>query len=140
MTDVLVVEGEALVRDMVAEVLRDAGLRVAEAASAEAALRAVDATPERPPDVLVTGIRLGPGALDGRALAAELRRRAPGLGVVYLAGRAAAADPAGDDASGARERFLPKPFEPARLARMVCEMAPPCPNPPRRVRGMDVMR
>ncbi len=138
MTDVLVVEGEALVRDMVAEVLRDAGLRVAEAASAEAALRAVDATPERPPDVLVTDIRLGPGALDGRALAAELRRRAPGLGVVYLAGRPA--DPAEDDAPDARERFLPRPFEPARLARMVCEMAPPCPNPPRRVRGLDVMR
>jgi CheY-like chemotaxis protein len=139
MTDLLVVEGEALVRRMVAEALRDAGLRVAEAASAEAALEAVAAAPG-PPDVLVTAVTLGPGAMDGRALAAELRRRAPGLGVVYLAGRAAAADPAGDDASGARERFLPKPFEPARLARMVCEMAPPCPNPPRRVRGMDVMR
>jgi CheY-like chemotaxis protein len=137
MTDVLVVEGEALVRDMVAEVLRDAGLRVAEAASAEAALRAVDAAAE-PPNVLVTGIRLGPGALDGRALAAELRRRAPDVGVVYLAGRPA--DLAEDDASDGRERWLPRPFEPARLARMVCEMAPPCPNPPRRVRGMDVMR
>ncbi len=130
MRDVLVVEGEALVRRMVAEVLRDAGLRVTEAASAEAALRAVDAAPG-PPDVLVTGIRLGPGALDGRALAAELRRRVPNVGVVYLAE---------GEASDVRERFLPKPFEPARLARMVCEMAPPCPNPPRRVRGMDVMR
>ncbi len=137
MTDVLVVEGEALVRDMVAEVLRDAGLRVTEAASAEAALRTVDAAPESP-DVLVTGIRLDPGALDGRALAAELRRRAPELGVVFLAGRPA--DLAEDDASDARERWLPRPFEPARLARLVCEMAPPCPNPPRRVRGMDVMR
>ena len=139
MTDVLVVEGEALVRRMVAQVLRHAGLRVTEADCADAALRAVDATPERPPDVLVTALALGPGALDGRALAAELRRRSPGLGVVYLGGRPAA-DPAADDAPDARERFLPRPFEPARLARMVCEMAPPCPNPPRRVRGMDVMR
>jgi len=138
MTDVLVVEGEALVRRMVAEALRDAGLRVAEADGAEAALRAADAAPERTPDVLVAAVRLGPGALDGRALAAELRRRAPGLGVVYLGGRPA--DPAGDDAPDAWERWLPKPFEPARLARMVCEMAPPCPKPPRRVRGMDVMR
>ena len=138
MTDVLVVEDQTLVRRMVAEALRDAGLRVTEADSAEAALRAVDATPE-PPDVLVAAVRLGPGAVDGRALAAELRRRAPGLGVVYLGGRPA--DPAaGDDPPGARERWLPKPFEPARLARMVCEMAPPCPKPPRRVRGMDVMR
>ena len=139
MRDVLVVEGEALVRRMVAEVLRDVGLRVTEAASAEAALRAVDAAPERPPDVLVTAVALGPDAMDGRALAAELRRRSPGLGVVYLGGRPAA-DPPADDATDARERFLPRPFEPARLARMVCGMAPPCPNPPRRVRGMDVMR
>ena len=138
MTDVLVVEGEALVRRMVAQVLRHAGLRVTEADCADAALRAVDATPE-PPDVLVTALALGPGALDGRALAAELRRRSPGLGVVYLGGRPAA-DPAADDAPDARERFLPRPFEPARLARIVCGMAPPCPNPPRRVRGMDVMR
>ena len=138
MTDVLVVEGEALVRRMVAEALRDAGLRLTEADCAEAALRAVDAAPERPPDVLVTAVTLGAGALDGRALAAELRRRSPGLGVVYLGGRPA--DHAEDDGPDARERFLPKPFEPARLARMVCEMAPPCPNPPRRVRGLDVMR
>ena len=139
MTDVLVVEGQTLVRRMAVEALRDAGLRVAEADCAEAALRAVDAAPERPPDVLVTAVTPGPGALDGRALAAELRRRSPGLGVVYLGGRPAA-DPAADDAPDARERFLPRPFEPARLARIVCGMAPPCPNPPRRVRGMDVMR
>jgi CheY-like chemotaxis protein len=87
-TDVLVVEGEAL---------RDAGLRVADAASAEAALRAVDAAHE-PPDVLVTAVTLNSGALDGRALAAELRRRSPGLGVVFLAGRPAA-DPADDGAA-----------------------------------------
>ena len=118
MTDVLVVEGEALVREMVAEALRDAGLRVTGADSAEAALLAVAAAPG-PPDALVTGIALGRGAMDGRALAAELRRRAPGLGVVYLAERPAA--PAAD-ALDARERWLTKPFEPAR------------------VRGMDVTR
>jgi CheY-like chemotaxis protein len=136
MTDVLVVVDQTLVREMVAEALRDAGLRVTETDSAEAAVQAAAAAPG-PPDVLVTGLALGPGAMDGRALAAELRRRAPELGVVYLAERAAV--PA-DDALDRRERCLAKPFEPARLARMVCEMAPPCPKPPRRVRGMDVMR
>lgn len=136
MTDVLVVVDQTLVRDMVAEVLRDAGLRVTGAACAEAALRAVAAAPG-PPDVLVTDVALGPGAMGGRALAAELRRRAPETCVVYLAERPAA--PA-DDALDSRERWLAKPFEPARLARLVCEMAPPCPKRPRRVRGMDVMR
>jgi CheY-like chemotaxis protein len=135
MADVLVVEPAPLVRGMVAEALRDAGLRVTEAASAAAALAAVDAA-RRPPDVLVADAAPGAGGVDGPALAAELRRRAPGIGVVYLAEHAAACP---GDAPGARERCLTKPFEPARLARLVCEMAPPCPHPPRRVRGRDVM-
>ena len=91
MTDVLVVEGQTLVRRMVAEALRDAGLRVAEADCAEAALRAVDAAPERPPDVLVTAVTFGPDALDGRGAGGRtappragagrrLPRRAPGGG------------------------------------------------------------
>jgi len=79
--------------------------------------------------------------LVGRQLGEYVMRQrigSGGMGVVYLAQRPA--DLVEDDASDGRERWLPKPFEPARLARMVCEMAPPCPNPPRRVRGMDVMR
>ena len=132
MADVLVVEPAPLVRAMVAEALRDAGLRVTEAADAAAALGAVDEAP-RPPDVLVADAAPGVG---GPALAAELRRRTPDVGVVYLAEHPAACP---GDAAGARERCLTKPFEPARLARLVCEMAPPCPNPPRLVRGRDVM-
>jgi CheY-like chemotaxis protein len=50
MTDVLVIEPAPLVREMVAEALRDAGLRVTEAASAAAALAAVEAAPRSPPN------------------------------------------------------------------------------------------
>ncbi len=131
----LVVVDQTLVRDMVAEALRAAGLRVTEAACAETALRVVAAAPG-PPDVLVTDVVLGGGAMDGRALAAERRRRSPEVGAVYLAERPAA--PAGD-ALDNREGWLTKPFEPARLAGMVCEMAPPCPKPPQRVRELDVV-
>jgi CheY-like chemotaxis protein len=136
MTNVLVVEAAPLVRDMSAEILLDAGLRVTEADSAEAALAAADRV-SRPPDVLVTAVALDGGGMGGPGLAAELRRRWPGLGVVYLAEHPAALT---DDALDARERCLTKPFEPARLARLVCGLAPPCPNPPRLIRGKFVMR
>ena len=135
MADVLVVEAVSLVRAMIVDVLRDAGVRVAEAASADAALGAVAAS--RLPDVLVTDATLDRGGMDGLQLAAALRQRSPGLGVIYLAEHSTGLN---DDALGERERCLSKPFEPAHLARLVCELAPPCPNPPRLIRGRAVMR
>ena len=136
MTHVLVVEPAPLVRAMIAEALQDAGLRVTEAALAEAALGAVEAA-SRPPEVLVTAVALDAGGMDGPALAAALRHRWPGLGVVYLAGHPG---DLAEDALGERAHRLTKPFEPARLARLVCGLAPPCPNPPRMIRGRAVMR
>jgi CheY-like chemotaxis protein len=136
MTDVLVVEDGPLVRQMITYILRDAGLNVAEADSADAALGTLEAA-SRLPDVLVTGIELGRGQMDGRKLAGKLRRRSPSLAVIYLAEHSAAVP---EQALDVRERYLTKPFEPARLAQLVCEMAPPCPNRPRVVRGRPVMR
>jgi len=136
MTQVLVVEAASLVREMIVEALLDAGLRVIEAASAETALGAAEAV-ARPPEVLITAIALHVGGMDGPALAATLRRRWPDLGVIYLA------EHSGDlaeDALDNREHCLMKPFEPAHLARLVCGLAPPCPNPPRLIRGRAVMR
>ena len=68
---ILVVEDEELVRDMVAEELRDAGFHVLEAADGEAAssLLADDCSV----DVLFTDIRL-PGPLDGWAVAQLARQ------------------------------------------------------------------
>jgi CheY-like chemotaxis protein len=136
MSDVLIVEPTPLVLDMMTEALRDAGLRVVEATSADAALAAVSAASHLP-GVLVTSLALDHGGLDGRGLAAILRRRSPGLGVIYLAERSTAL---AEDALDARERCLTKPFDPARLARLICELAPPCPKPPRLIRGRAVMR
>jgi CheY-like chemotaxis protein len=136
MTDVLVVEPALLVREMITEALQDAGLRVTETASAEAALGAVEAA-SRPPEVLVTAIALHVGGMDGPALAAALRRRWPDLGVIYLA------EHPGDlaeDALDAREHCLMKPFEPAQLTRLVCGLAAPCPNPTKLIKGRAVMR
>ncbi len=59
MVDVLLVEDQGPVRAVLAELLEDAGLEVAEAASGEAALCCIARA--GPPDVLVTDLDLGPG-------------------------------------------------------------------------------
>ena len=114
---VLLVEDEPRARDAIAEALDGAGLGVAGAASAEAALRAVEADLAGPPPaVLVTDTDLAPDGMDGLALAAEARRRWPGLGVVYVTGRPSGLD--GHVLRG-RDRFLPKPVAPVALVRAV---------------------
>ncbi len=122
--DVLLVEDEALVRELLAEVLADAGLDVAEAPSAEAALDAagVAGGAGRPPSVLVTDVNLG-GGMDGLALAAEARRRWPDLGVVVMTGKPANLDGRRPDP---REVRLLKPFGPHRLAAAVGELMGRC--------------
>ncbi len=74
--------------------------------------------------------------MDGLALTAEMRRRWPQIEIVYITERLGILS---EETLGPRERCLIKPFEPARLARLVCAMNLPCPHPPRRVRGRDVV-
>lgn len=115
--DVLLVEDEPLIRTLLWEVLQDAGLEVAEASNAEAALSVAVpvAGPEDPPAVVVTDVDLGRG-MDGIALAREARRRWPGVGIVFMTGRPSNLD---GHALGARDRFLPKPFLPDALVGTV---------------------
>lgn len=80
---ILLVEDEALVREIVALELAEAGFRVVEADDGAAALEQLDAEPALA--LLFTDIRL-PGRLDGVGLAAESRRRRPGLPVIYATG------------------------------------------------------
>ena len=114
--DVLVVDDEALVREIVSEGLTDDGLSVVQAPSAEHAL----ALAERAgvPEVVVTDVDLGHG-MSGLALAEEAHRRWPEAGVVIMTG-----NPAGVQAHsfGQQERLLTKPFSDARLVSMVREL------------------
>ena len=126
--DVLVVEDEPLLRETAVAALREAGFRVAEAASAEAAsAEAALALGERagdggggPPAVVVADLRLGPG-MDGLALGAEARRRWPGVGVVYATGHPDSFD---GRLLGPRERYVLKPFAPAALLGAVRRLTP----------------
>jgi len=117
---VLLVEDEGSIREMLAEDLADAGLDVAEAPTAEVALVIAAAAGQagKPPCVLVTDVNLG-GGMDGLALAAEMRRRWPGVGVVVMTGNPANL---GGRPSDPREVCLRKPFGPPRLTTAVQEL------------------
>jgi DNA-binding response OmpR family regulator len=120
--DVLLVEDEPLVGCMLATELEHAArLSVAHAITAEEALGAL----MRPgrcgaalPPVLVTDIALGSG-MDGLALADEVRRRWPEVGVVFITGR----QPIMRGRSfGPRERLLLKPFALGALTHAVRDL------------------
>ena len=99
---VLVVEDDEVVRGLVTEALREAGYRVETAGSAaEAIERAADTHV----DLLITDVVMP--RMGGDLLAHELRRRRPGLRVVFTSGYPS------DLASGRigeRDHFLQKPF------------------------------
>ena len=81
---VVVVEDEALVRDTIAEVLTDDGLRVTALASGEALLALLGTLPA-PPAVLVLDVNLG-GGLGGFEVARLVRERWAALPVIYVSG------------------------------------------------------
>ena len=99
---VLLVEDEDLIRANSAEMLKELGHKVVDAASAEAALTTLEKIENL--DVLITDIGL-PG-LSGADLAAEARKRWPRLGVIFATGQASL--PEGSDASEAT--LLIKPY------------------------------
>ena len=120
--DVLVVEDEPLIREAVARGLREAGFRIEEAATAEAALALTEkaAAASGPPFVVVTGLHLGPG-LDGLSLGAEVLRRWPEVGVVYMTCHPDALD---GRLLGPREHYVVKPVAPETLLHAVRRLMP----------------
>jgi CheY-like chemotaxis protein len=77
---ILLVEDDALIRVITAEMLGDLGYQVVEAEGADAALRLLDGV-----DLMITDLRLG--ETDGLALAAAVRTRLPGLPVIISSGQ-----------------------------------------------------
>jgi CheY-like chemotaxis protein len=120
-TTLLYVEDEMLVRLATVDLLVSGGYAVVDAANAERALTLLDEHPEIM--LMVTDVGL-PG-MNGHALAAEARRRRPGLKVVFLTGydRERFADRAGDaQKRDADMRYLDKPYEHAELFRALDEL------------------
>ena len=101
---VLVVEDEAVVRDLIVEVLHDLGYLALEAADGLAGLALVEGAGRI--DLLVTDVGL-PG-LDGRRLARRARALRPGLKVLFITGYAENATFGDADEAGAQ--MVTKPF------------------------------
>jgi CheY-like chemotaxis protein len=106
---VLVAEDEVLVRLMVAEVLREAGFRVSEAAHADEAITILKTMPV---DVVVTDLHMR-AAKDGLIVANYVRERCPGTPVLLASVQAPPVDGCPFDA------FFIKPYRPEDIAAWI---------------------
>jgi len=100
----LVVEDEALVRQLVVLEFEDAGYDVIEAENGEEALTALHAYPSI--ELLFTDIRL-PGQLSGWDIAEQARAMRPDLPVIYATGYS------GEMRIVPKGEFLRKPYKPS---------------------------
>ena len=110
-TVVLLVDDDTAVREITAELLREASFHVVEAGSGGAGLEALDRT-ERV-DLLLVDFAM-PG-MNGAEVAREAQLRRPGLPTLFVTGYADL------DAirSVGEERIVAKPFQPARLFQAI---------------------
>jgi signal transduction histidine kinase/DNA-binding response OmpR family regulator len=112
---ILLVEDEADVRELAREILSGYNYKVLEAGSGVEALGAWDAHNGNI-DLLLTDIVM-PQGMTGTDLAAQLRKRKPGLKVIYSSGYSSEVT-AGELTQG-DAIFLAKPYPPAQLAQIV---------------------
>jgi two-component system cell cycle sensor histidine kinase/response regulator CckA len=108
------VEDEDEVRAVARRVLSEAGYTVLEAANAAEAIDVFDRAPQAI-SMLVSDVVM-PG-LNGHELSQILRHRAPQLPTLFVSGYSF--DARGDLAELDDSSFLPKPYDPAELARRV---------------------
>ena len=108
-TEVLVVEDEVLIRMNTCDELLDLGFQVHEARDAQEALVQLGLHPGI--RVLFTDIDM-PGGSDGLQLARMVRDRWPSIGIIITSGRLRH----GNAHLPAVARFIPKPYDPARVA------------------------
>ena len=117
---ILVVEDDDGVREVIAELFREAGVHdVACAADGSAALRLLSTTAPRGGaafDVAIVDAAL-PGAATGLDLAREIRMRHPRVGVIILTGHPEWLETA--RRSGYADACLPKPFRLAEFRRAI---------------------
>jgi CheY-like chemotaxis protein len=111
---ILLVEDEFLISEWIADALTEQGFAVATAANAADALQHLVSMPV---DVLFTDVNL-PGVMDGVALARRARELLPDLPVVYASAHANMRDPG---LRVSRSVFVPKPYAPALVARLLTD-------------------
>jgi two-component system, response regulator PdtaR len=107
-TVVLLVEDEALVRMVGADILMDSGFRVVEAVNADEALTLLEARPDV--RAIITDVEM-PGSLNGFTFARVVHRAWPRIGLVIMSGR----EGPGDEDLPPGVHFISKPFTAAEL-------------------------
>lgn len=112
---VLVVDDEACVRSLTAEILEDAGFRAVQACDADEALRLLRQRCDI--EVVLTDIEM-PGSLDGLALALRIRECWPGIGLVLTSG----GRPISQKTLPREGLFMPKPYSGATLVRRIRDL------------------
>jgi len=112
---VLVVEDEVLIREDVIDVLEQEGFRTLCAGTVSEALAVLD----RHADIqaVFTDIQM-PGMSDGVDLAKQVAADRPGIVIIVTSGRSLGAP---DDLPN-QSRFIPKPYLPRKIARLLREM------------------
>lgn len=114
---VLIVDDEELIRLVLVDQFREAGFRVADADSADAAFKILT-QPKGALDLLVTDVRM-PGATDGLSLASWTRECLPQTKIMIISGYVSLDDV---EAANAYDAFLRKPFLPARVLSVAEEL------------------
>jgi DNA-binding response OmpR family regulator len=125
---ILLVEDEALIRDLLVDALILQGFEVRSAEAGDVAAALIE-TPPTPFSLLITDIHM-PGRLSGIDLGRLLRRRHKLVPIIYMTGRPDALNAL--SSLGPREALLPKPFSPSALLvlirRLLGPRAPPLPR------------
>ena len=113
---VLVVEDESLIRELMAEALKDAGFEVDEAATSDEAVRLLDADGYH---ALVTDVHM-PGQLDGLELGRRAHADKPGFPIIFVTARPDVMSRLRD--TGINGACLNKPFRLSELTAAVSHM------------------
>jgi CheY-like chemotaxis protein len=112
---VLFVEDEALISDLVCDVLSEGGFDVHLEGTADGALRYLQDGNDI--DILFTDINV-PGDIDGAELASKARELRPELPVIYTSGRAIPGELV------PRSVFVNKPYDLDHLCKLIRRLAP----------------
>ena len=120
---ILVVEDEVLIRMLMAEILREKGYQVVEAACGDEGIAIL--LSGQVVDLVVTDVRM-PGQIDGVALATYSKKANPARPVVIMSTHLPATDAAIAD------EFISKPYVPSMLLRAIDKLiGQPWHTPPR---------
>jgi hypothetical protein len=112
---ILIVEDEINLLELVRKVLERYQYHILVASSGAEALRVWNEHKGRI-DLLLTDMII-PGGMSGSDLATELKKRQPGLKVIFTSGYNS--ELVGKDFGQGNSAFLPKPYQPQQVARMV---------------------